>query len=314
MEVCAMKENKIKNTGLHLLKKGQKGIFHAVFSRFGIVFVLLAFQVALLFSVFFWFQSFVPQFFGGGAVFGLCVSFYILNTDSDASAKLTWIILVMALPVFGTLLYLYTEKEIGHRALRQRVADTIELSKDTIGQDPAVLESFKKSAPDAFPLARYLQKTGNFSVFNGTAVSYLSIGEDMFEEMLLQLEKARHFIFLEYFIIDEGVMWGKILEILSKKAQEGVDVRVMYDGTNEFTTLSRDYSKRLADLGIKTKVFSPLSPFVSTHYNYRDHRKIMVIDGHTAFTGGINFADRYINQEVIKSGIDLRTNLQDRIT
>ena len=94
-------------------------------------------------------------------------------------------------------------------------------------------------------------------------------------------------------------MWGRILEILARKVKEGVDVRVMYDGTNEFTTLPRDYPKMLKNLGIKCKVFAPLSPFVSTHYNYRDHRKIMVIDGNTAFTGGINFADRYINQEVI---------------
>ena len=104
---------------------------------------------------------------------------------------------------------------------------------------------------------------------------------------------------IEYFIVDEGIMWGKVLEILARKAKEGVDVRVMYDGTNEFTTLSRNYPKMLENLGIKCKVFAPLTPFLSTHYNYRDHRKIMVIDGNTAFTGGINFADRYINRETV---------------
>lgn len=100
---------------------------------------------------------------------------------------------------------------------------------------------------------------------------------------------------MEYFIVDEGLMWGKILEILAKKAAEGVDVRIMYDGTCEFALLPRDYPKRLKKLGIKCKVFSPVTPFVSTHYNYRDHRKILVIDGHTAFNGGINLSDEYIN-------------------
>lgn len=113
--------------------------------------------------------------------------------------------------------------------------------------------------------------------------------------MLRQLEQAKHFIFLEYFIVDEGLMWGKVLEILARKAAEGVDVRVMYDGTCEFSTLPHDYPKRLKALGIKCKMFAPVAPFVSTHYNYRDHRKILVIDDHTAFNGGVNLADEYIN-------------------
>ena len=89
--------------------------------------------------------------------------------------------------------------------------------------------------------------------------------------------------------------WGKILEVLARKAAEGVDVRVMYDGTCEFTTLPRDYPSRLEKLGIQCRVFSPVQPFVSTHYNYRDHRKILVIDGKVGFTGGVNLADEYIN-------------------
>ena len=116
-----------------------------------------------------------------------------------------------------------------------------------------------------------------------------------FAELLRQLETAEHYIFLEYFIIDEGLMWGRILEILARKAAQGVDVRVMYDGTCEFSTLPRDYPKRLEALGIRCKVFAPVTPFVSTHYNYRDHRKILVIDGRVGFTGGVNLADEYIN-------------------
>ena len=115
--------------------------------------------------------------------------------------------------------------------------------------------------------------------------------------MLVQLEAAEHFIFMEYFIVDEGVMWGTILEILVKKAAAGVDVRVMYDGTCEFSLLPHDYPKRLRALSIKCKMFAPVAPFISTHYNYRDHRKILVIDGHTAFNGGVNLADEYINQK-----------------
>ena len=116
--------------------------------------------------------------------------------------------------------------------------------------------------------------------------------------MIIQLEKAEHFIFMEYFIITEGKMWGEILDILAKKVQEGVDVRVLYDGTCELSTLPHDYPKRMEKLGIKCKMFAPIKPFVSTHYNYRDHRKILSIDGKVAFNGGVNLADEYINEYV----------------
>ena len=295
----SIERKSIRDTGLRLLKKGQKGIIHAVFSRFGIIILLFAFQVALLFTGLIWFQSFASELFFGGLAIGLLVSVYILSTRSDPSAKITWIILVMTFPLFGTLLYFYTEFEIGHRALRNRVSKIVGSTKDKIQQEPEVIENFREKDKGAAAIAHYLQRTGCFPVFDGTSVSYLPIGEDTFDEILRQLEKARHFIFLEYFIIDEGIMWGKILEVLARKAKEGVDVRVMYDGTNEFTTLPRNYPKLLENLGIKCKVFAPLSPLVSTHYNYRDHRKITVIDGNTAFTGGINFADRYINKETV---------------
>ena len=126
-------------------------------------------------------------------------------------------------------------------------------------------------------------------------MTYFNGGEAKFAELLRQLEQAKHYIFVEYFIIDEGLMWGKVLELLARKAAEGVEVRVMYDGTCEFSTLPRDYPKRLEQLGIRCKVFAAMKPFVSTHYNYRDHRKIFVIDGRVGFTGGINLADEYIN-------------------
>lgn len=295
----SIERKSFRDTGLRLLKKGQKGILHAIFSRFGIIILLFAIQAILLLSVLVWFQSFTSELFFGGIATGLFVSVYILNTRSDPSAKLTWIILVMAFPVFGTLLYLYTEFEIGHRSLRDRIEKIVDSTKTKIPPEYEVFESFRKTDPCAVSVAGYLENVGSFPVFDKTKVSYLPLGEDTFDEMLFQLEKARHFIFLEYFIIDEGIMWGKILEILAEKVKEGVDVRVMYDGTNELTTLPHDYPKMLRNLGIKCKVFAPLTPFISTHYNYRDHRKIMVIDGNTAFTGGINFADRYINRETV---------------
>lgn len=291
----------IENTGIALLKKGQKGLVHALFSRLGLILILLILQIGVLFGMFAKFQQFLPQFFGGTVLFSLIMVLFLLNSRHDPTAKITWLVIIMLLPVFGALLFLYTQSDVGHRALKKRMNQLISQTKETIPQSEGVMDKLSEENGAVSSLARYIHRSGCYPVYDQTQVTYFPMGENKFEEMLRQLEQAKHFIFMEYFIIDEGLMWGRILEILAKKASEGVDVRIMYDGTCEFSTLSRDYPKRLKKLGIKCKVFAPVTPFVSTHYNYRDHRKILVIDGHTAFTGGVNLADEYINH-IVKYG------------
>lgn len=286
-----------KNAGLTLLKKGQKGIIHAIFSRFGLILLLLAFHGFLLFSVFQWFGKFLPHIFGGTVLFTFIMVICLLNSRINPTAKITWLIVIMLLPVFGVLLFCYTQSEIGHRALKKYMNRIVTTTKESIPQSGEAMAHLTEEHAGVASLAHYIHRSGCHPVYEHTAVTYFPLGEDKFAEMLKQLETAKHFIFMEYFIVDEGQMWGKILEILAKKAKEGVDVRVMYDGTCEFALLPRDYPKRLKALGIQCKVFAPVSPFVSTCYNYRDHRKILVIDGHTAFNGGVNLADEYINQK-----------------
>lgn len=190
---------------------------------------------------------------------------------------------------------LYTQQH-GHAYFEKRLQFLIESTEACIPQNAEVLKEFKEQSPGSAALAHYMHRTGCFPVYKNTDMKYYPLGEDKWLDLLAELEKAEHFIFLEYFIIDEGVMWGQVLEILARKAREGLDVRVMYDGTCEFSVLPHDYPKRMQALGIKCKMFAPMRAFVSTHYNYRDHRKIAVIDGHTAFTGGVNLADEYINR------------------
>lgn len=285
-----------ENKGLRLLKKGQKGIIHAVFSRLGIILLLLILQILFLVGVFYWFGDLVPHFWGGTILFSACMVLYLINSRIDPTAKITWLIVIMLMPIFGALLFWFTQSELGHRALKSRVDQLIQQTNTLVPQDPDTLEHLKKEAPGAAGLAAYINRTGCHPVYENTSVTYFPMGEDKWAEMLRQLEQAQHFIYMEYFIVDEGLMWGKILEILARKAKEGVDVRVLYDGTCEFTTLPHDYPKRLQQLGIQCRMFARVIPMVSTHYNYRDHRKILVIDGHTAFNGGVNLADEYINQ------------------
>ena len=282
--------------GLRLLKKGQKGIVHAIFSRFGLVLLLMLLQVGVLWGVFRWFGTLLPHYFGGSVAVSVFMVVYILNSRMDNSAKITWMVTIAILPVVGVPLFFYVKSNFGHNALQKRAASLTEEARGLQPQPLAAAEALEEADPGAASLARYLHgRGGGFPVYQNTEVTYFPGGEAKFAELLRQLEKAERYIFLEYFIIDEGLMWGRILEVLARKAAEGVDVRVMYDGTCEFSTLPRDYPRRLEKLGIQCRVFAPVQPFVSTHYNYRDHRKILVIDGKVGFTGGVNLADEYIN-------------------
>jgi len=284
-----------QNMGLRLLKKGQKGIVHAVFSRFGIILLLLILQFFVQFGILRWFGNLLPHIFGSAMVFTVIMVLYLLNSRIDPTAKITWLVLIMLMPVFGSLLFWYIQSDFGHRVLGARIEQIIKETKELIPQESETAEQLAQESPGTAALVRYVQRSGCHPIFKNTEVTFFPSGEEKFEELLRQLAAAEKFIFLEYFIIDEGLMWGRILEILAQKAKEGVDVRVMYDGTCNFSTLPHSYPKQLKALGIACKVFSPVVPIVSTHYNYRDHRKILVIDGHTAFNGGVNLADEYIN-------------------
>ena len=282
--------------GIRLLRKGQKGLIHAIFSRFGLVLVLLVLQFGALFSLMRWFSNLLPHYLGGTLLVTAVMMVYLLNQDMNNSVRIPWLVVTALAPVLGVLLFCYTKEDVGHRVLKKRLLELEGQTRSQLAQDQKASTALDADCPGAASLAQYLRgRGGGFPVYENTQVTYFPSGEAKFAALLPQLESATQYIFLEYFIIDEGLMWGRILEILARKAAQGVDVRVMYDGTCEFSTLPRDYPSRLEALGIQCKVFSPVTPFVSTHYNYRDHRKILVIDGQVGFTGGVNLADEYIN-------------------
>lgn len=282
--------------GIRLLRKGQKGLIHAIFSRFGLVLVLLVLQFGALFSLMRWFSNLLPHYLGGTLLVTAAMMVYLLNQDMNNSVRIPWLVVTALAPVLGVLLFCYTKEDVGHRMLKKRLLELEGQTRSQLPQDQKASTSLDADCPGAASLAQYLRgRGGGFPVYENTQVTYFPSGEAKFAALLPQLESATQYIFLEYFIIDEGLMWGRILEILARKAAQGVDVRVMYDGTCEFSTLPRDYPRRLEALGIRCKVFAPVTPFVSTHYNYRDHRKILVVDGRVGFTGGVNLADEYIN-------------------
>ena len=286
-----------RDTGLRLLKKGRRGLLRAIFSRAGLISLMLLVQVALLVLLFDRLRDYLPHAVTISTVFSAVMALAVLNGEHDASSKTTWILVIAILPLFGALLFLYTQSDLGHRMLKRRFTHVTDLTRDALAQDPAAAARIREEAPELAGLHAYVNRTGCFPAYGGNRVRYYPLGDELFPALLEELEKAEKYIYLEFFVIAEGLMWGKVLEILARKAAQGVDVRLIYDGTNEFFTLPRSYPKQLEALGIRCKTFAPIRPFVSTYFNYRDHRKILVIDGNTAFNGGVNLADEYINRQ-----------------
>lgn len=283
--------------GIRLSKHSKLGILRIFFSRFILILLFLVVQVFLYIMLFGWLEKYIPYYTVLEIIFAYAMVIYLFNNRMDASAKLTWLAVIALVPLFGVALLAFTTSNLGHRRTRKRVEEMIKLSGDALAQDEEVIDKLKGDPYGTDDLVRYLNRSGNFPIYTNTEVTYFPLGEDKFKALLEELEKAEKFIFLEYFIIEEGYMWGQVLEVLARKAKEGVDVRVMYDGMCEITLLPHDYPKRLASLGIKAKMFAPITPFLSSHYNNRDHRKILVIDGKVAFNGGVNLADEYINHK-----------------
>lgn len=275
-----------------------RGLWKIIFGRTTILVLLLFVQVMILFGGFMILDRQILIFNYMCGFLAVIILMYLLNVRQNSSFKLMWIIFILAVPVAGVTFYIYTRLQPGTRFISRRVRELLEEERPFLLPDRAMMEKvYETSKPEA-GLFRYIHDKGKYPVYGNASVKYFPLGEDKFKEMIYQLERARDFIFLEYFIVERGHMWNTILDILVRKAREGVEVRFMYDGTCTLSLLPKNYNKRMEALGIKCKIFSPMMPFLATHQNNRDHRKILVIDGHTAFTGGVNLADEYINEKI----------------
>lgn len=281
---------------IRLAQPKKKGIMALIFSRFFVIVLMIIIELVTVLIPLTYLGDRFPVFAVAMVILTIVMLVYLFNSKMDSAAKLTWMFIIAIVPVGGALFLLFTETNLGHRVIKRRTEKLISETKNMIQQDPETLKRLREEDRYTDDLVRYLNRSGCFPAFDRTEVTYFPLGEDKFEAMLEELSKAEKYIFMEYFIIEEGYMWGRILKILIEKAKAGVDVRVMYDGMCEISTLPSEYWKLLEEQGIKAKAFSPIKPFLSSHFNYRDHRKICVIDGKTAFNGGVNLADEYINK------------------
>ena len=267
-------------------------------SRLVVFGLLLAVELVWLLTLVTRLVSYSAVISAAFTVLSLLVVLWIINRDDNPAYKVAWIILIMALPLLGGLFYLAVGHKQPSRKMRRKMEKERIRTEDELLQDPEVIEEIRSCDRRVEGQVRYTSVTGGYPVYKNTLARYYQIGEEMYRDLLEELKKAEHFIFMEFFIVGEGKMWGSIRAVLEEKARAGVDVRFIYDDLGSVALLPANYDRQLEDAGIKCIAFNRFVPFWSLVMNNRDHRKIAVIDGHTAFSGGVNLADEYINEKV----------------
>lgn len=290
-----------------------QSIKNVLFNRFVVVALSILVQLSTFIIITWRFSSYFVLFDFAFTIISVLAVIYILNSRSDPAYKIAWIIPIMLFPIFGGLFYLMVGGTGLSGSMKKRMFQITEKMKESLHQDQETLSFLQQENNVAYNQGKYIEKYTLCPVYNNSSTEFLSSGEDFFHQLANELKKAEKFIFLEFFIIEEGVMWNTILDILKDKAKKGVDVRVIYDDMGCMFKLPFRYNKKLEKMGIKCCVFNPFIPVVSFRLNNRDHRKIAVIDGKTAFTGGVNIADEYINKRKLyghwrDSGIKIKGN------
>ena len=271
-----------------------KKILRFLTQRVVLTALLILIQALLLFGIIWKLNNYFIYFYAFSVLLSLLLTLRIINNKSNPAFKIAWLIPILLFPVLGGLVYLVFGSDRTGKYIRNKMGRIEKEMQDGISKANE-RSGIEKMPPDVVNQSHYISNSAHCPPYKNTTVEYLQMGEVKFERMVQELKKAKRYIFMEYFIIQEGTMWNTILDVLEEKAKEGVDVRVIYDDMGCILTLPTGYEKTLREKGIQCQIFNPFIPILSSHFNTRAHRKICVLDGNVGFTGGINLADEYIN-------------------
>lgn len=271
-------------------------IIHKLFNRLFITVLLIILQLAiLLFAITFLLEFFIVirVIF---QIISIILVIFILNHSMSPSAKMPWMLLILIFPVLaGVLFFMAFDNKTRKHYKEHRMFIKDHFSKYE-QQNNKIINDVLQVDPYVASQSNYILKHANHPLETNTTFRYYDVGEKMFHDMITDLKNAKQFIFLEYFIINEGYMFTTIIDILKEKAMSGLDVRLVYDDIGCLGLIPYDTYKQLAKFNIKTYRFNPFRPILSIKHNTRDHRKICVVDGYIGYTGGLNIADEYINK------------------
>ncbi len=262
--------------------------------RYIIAILLTIFEIAAIIGAVVFLCYRFPFIYAGALFMQFVCVMKIVASDDNPDYKIPWLLVVVILPIVGFMLYFMFYSRKLKKKYVKRLA---EIKNHSYKKDDSKLfKKLKEEDVNAYNQAKMLCNIAETHLFTNTKQTYFEIGEEMFKSMMNDLKKAEKFIYLEYFIVEEGIFWNSILDVLKEKAKLGVEVRFVYDDIGCMTTLPGYYSNTLKKFGIETTPFSRLKGDADSEFNNRSHRKLMIIDGYIGYTGGINLADEYINE------------------
>ncbi|MBR0365703.1 MAG: cardiolipin synthase [Clostridia bacterium] len=273
-----------------------KKLFRLVYSNKFFAISTLLIQLALILIFVFSVSMNTRYFLLASNLISTMLIIIEVNRHEESAFKITWIMLIAVIPTFGWFFYVYTHTGIISRSLKDSHATALKAVTRFRGDDSSVISRMENDGCST-SLVKFLSKTNSSRAYDGSAVKYYPLGDHMLDDIIAELECARRFIFIEFFIINRAShMWHEIERVLLKKAEQGVKIRIMYDGMGCMGIVPKDFDRFLEGHGIECCIFSPVQPLLSTYQNNRDHRKIIIVDGRVAFSGGVNIADEYINK------------------
>ncbi len=269
-----------------------------IFRKTTTIAVLILLQFGFLVISLWRMANFFPYIYGILLFLSLVMLIAVINSEKNPAYKLAWVIPILILPVFGGIFYLFFGTSRVSSRLKKNREIQQKFKQEYLSQNETLWEEAKSYDSASLPLMHYVKQAG-YPLYANGGCEYFPLGEDKFKKMKEELLSAKEYIFLEYFIIADGKMWDEIVAILKQKVAEGVEVRVIFDDCGSWGLLPKHYEKTLREAGISARIFNPVRPSLTITMNNRDHRKILIIDGTVAFTGGINIGDEYINEKEV---------------
>lgn len=263
--------------------------------RVALVGVLVLIQMFLILVLTYWLSDstiYIYMFIEIGSIF---ITIGLVNDNRSPSYKISWICIVLVLPITGHIMYALWGKSDSKRNIEKKVLAKLHHGAEYFHYDRSLAEEYAQKYPTKSRISRYLE-TQHFPLFKNNRIEYYPMGEDVFEAIFDDIKKAERFIFVNFFIVGEGILWDKMHELLLEKIKSGVQVKFMYDDFGATLRTPKNFRRNLEAEGFEIGVFNPIHKYTDKLYmNYRSHQKIIVIDGNYGYTGGINLADEYVN-------------------
>jgi len=278
-------------------KNGEKNIFGAIIKIIVSV-VVFAVQLLIFYMMYMGSVEFTKTFSVASILLQLALVLYVLYGRERLAYKIPWLVFIMFFPVAGIIIYFLWGQRNVSRKLKKARNETIANSHYLLSDDSTLVNTIEETDKLISRQVKLIKKLSSYPIYNNEALKYYDIGEKCFEDILIDLKQAKKYILIEFFILAKGKLFDRIYQILEEKAKNGVKIIIIADGWGSFFRYPKEQLSKLEELGVIIKKYNPLRFGINTYINYRDHRKIVVIDGIIGYTGGINIADEYVNEAV----------------